>query len=417
MNDRDLAPCVAVVGPARSGKTTLLHLLDAALQHHPDQPLAYVVKGNPDGTGRYLFHAPALREPLKPRVKGRWTSHTVETVCAWIANTRRRLELVLLDFGGKHARANPRMLRCCSHYIVVSRRFETSAGERRDGMPSWEAVCGECGLQRVARVRSRLRGQPRAVETLAGLECRFRSNAGAPGDPTNRKVVRAIVARLLALRRKRAKLPYFDLRLGRRWKVCDLPGLAGKLPALRARVRSGGAITLGGLATPIWAYACAMHRILDENPAARIAVYDPKVPGAFVRIPGRLEPERGGLPRRCLRVTWEKQPRRAVLDLKVVTRDRFLPMDAAVALASAPLPRQPLPPAPLIVVTGAGPIWLHLAYSRWARQAGAQRLAVWDANMTRDVVVWERKPLPGYNDVPGSRPKRSARKKQLSQKA
>ena len=51
MSDPDLAHCIAVVGPASSGKTTLLHLLDEALQHHKAQPLVYVVKGNPDGTG------------------------------------------------------------------------------------------------------------------------------------------------------------------------------------------------------------------------------------------------------------------------------------------------------------------------------------------------------------------------------
>ena len=53
-----LAPCVAVVGPAGSGKTTLLHHLDHALARHPSRPRTHVVKGNPDGTGRYLFHAP-----------------------------------------------------------------------------------------------------------------------------------------------------------------------------------------------------------------------------------------------------------------------------------------------------------------------------------------------------------------------
>ena len=46
------APCVVVVGPANSGKTTFLHLLDQAQQQHPDLPLVYIVKGTPDGTGR-----------------------------------------------------------------------------------------------------------------------------------------------------------------------------------------------------------------------------------------------------------------------------------------------------------------------------------------------------------------------------
>jgi hypothetical protein len=86
---------VAVIGPANSGKTTVLHLLDEALQLHPETPLVYVVMGNPDGTGRYLFRAPQLREPLKPRVKGSWTSVTVETIAEWIEHCRERAELVL----------------------------------------------------------------------------------------------------------------------------------------------------------------------------------------------------------------------------------------------------------------------------------------------------------------------------------
>src|SRR5918992_4483270 len=101
-----LAPCVAVVGPANSGKTTLLQLLDDALQRHPAQALAYVVKGNPDGTGRYLFHAPELRRALKERVKGGWCDTTVEIVCGWIEHCRRHLDLVLVDVGGRHAPGN-----------------------------------------------------------------------------------------------------------------------------------------------------------------------------------------------------------------------------------------------------------------------------------------------------------------------
>lgn len=385
------AACVVVAGPANSGKTTLLHLLDAALQHHPDQPLAYVVKGSPDATGRYLFYSPDLREPLKSRVKGRWTTHAVETVGQWIDNTRRQLELVLLDFGGKHAIENERMLRRCSHFIVVARRFENPAEEQAKGMRSWEEACRKCGLEPVARIHSLwATGKPGIRETQGVLECRFRSDAGKPGDSTNGVVVEALVRRLLALRRVLPAPPYFDLRLERRWKPSDLRDLGGKLSALREAASSGAAMTLGGGGVPVWAYLAAMHRVLDESPTARITVFDPKVPGAFVDIPLQLDPSQGGFPYECLRVSWTKQGEGGLLDLQVTSEDRFLPMDAAVTLASAPVPKEGSLREAWIGVTGAVPIWLHLAYSRWVRSGGAQRIAVWDANSKSEVVVWER---------------------------
>ena len=50
-NDRTRPrPCIAIVGPPNSGKTTLLRLLDLALRKHPTKPLAYVVKGKCNGT-------------------------------------------------------------------------------------------------------------------------------------------------------------------------------------------------------------------------------------------------------------------------------------------------------------------------------------------------------------------------------
>src|SRR5438552_15594055 len=102
MNSAAEAPCIAIVGPANAGKTTLLHQLDAKLKPRLDSFL--VLKGNPDGTGRYLFHAPDLRnEPaFKKGVKGRWGDATIDRICEWIMHGRRNLSLALLDFGGRH---------------------------------------------------------------------------------------------------------------------------------------------------------------------------------------------------------------------------------------------------------------------------------------------------------------------------
>lgn len=142
----ELAPCIAVIGPANAGKTTLLHQLDERLQKRLAAVL--VIKGNPDHTGRYQFHAPNLREALKAHVKGMWGSTTIEHVCESISCGRRNLEVALLDFGGKHSPENDRMQALCSHYVVVSRLADVEEGA------SWDRVGAQNSLKRIARMRS-----------------------------------------------------------------------------------------------------------------------------------------------------------------------------------------------------------------------------------------------------------------------
>jgi hypothetical protein len=102
-----------------------------------------------------------------------------------------------------------------------------------------------------------------------------------------------------------------------------------------------------------------------------------------VRIPTSLRPSKGDFPLDSLSVCWEQdeQPGSAVLKLQVMTADRFLPPSAAFNVEFAPLPAAPLPAAVSKVrVTGAGPIWLHMAYSRWLRGLPeVEYIAVWSA--------------------------------------
>lgn len=189
-----LAPCVVVAGPANAGKTTLLHQLDRALQRRLESVL--VIKGSPDGTGRYLFHQPELREALKPEVKGRWAPPTMERIGDWVEQGRRNLELALLDFGGKHNPENEKVLRRCSHYILVSREGDD------EGAASWDRVCVDLGLSPVARMRSRWGWGGAGLE---GGEGWFRSDAGGEDDETNLPAIEALAARLEEIRRPRPR--------------------------------------------------------------------------------------------------------------------------------------------------------------------------------------------------------------------
>lgn len=383
-----LAPCVAVVGPANSGKTTLLHLLDRALQLHPVRPLVYVVKGNPDGTGRYLFHAPELREPLKERVKGVWCATTVETVCGWVESCRRHLDLVLVDLGGRHAPGNERIFERCSHALVVARRFADRGREREEGMESWVRACRRSGLGTVSRLRSVAgSGRSRITSSRSGLTGVFRGDAAGPEDSINRPVVDALVEALLALAPACTQPRYLDLRLERDWTAGDLARVGGRLERIRSLVAAGESLVLGGRA-PVWAYAAALHRALDVDPAARGAVFDPKVPAALVPIPAhQVQPAADWIGK--LETAWRWTPRgdEALLDLRITTPDRFLPLPRPDLLAALPRPDSE-PPSRTVVVSGAAPIWLHLALSRWLRGLPGERtVGIEDARMGAAVLL------------------------------
>lgn len=413
MTAGELAPCVAVVGPANSGKTTFLHLLDRELQGHPDAPLTYVLQGNPDGTGRYLYEAPGLREELKPRVKGRWVPGTVETICRSIANCRATLELVVVDFGGRHSPEDGQILERCSHFLVVARKelwdgAELGALERtlhaghtpsagppdEDGdARSWTAVCARSGLAPLAMVRSLWeRGEPRVVTGAAGvLEADFRSDVGPPGEETNGEVIAAVARKLLGLRRHRPEPPYLNLHRAERWAPADLEDLAGMAGRLEERVRADGATALGGVA-PTWAYAAALHRALDLDPEAEVQVFDPKLSPSLVTIPAGVEPipaDPESPLASSLSVGWSPlaEGEGTLLDIVITSPDRFLALECVDELARAPIPQGSVPEGPL-VISGRLPIWLALTYSRLLRQiAPGQPIGQWDAGTEQAVIV------------------------------
>lgn len=382
------APAVAVVGPANSGKTSLLHLLDAALQLHPSRPSVYVVKGNPDGTGRYLFHAPELRQRLKGRVKGAWCETTVQVVCEWIEACRRHLDLVLVDLGGSHAPGNDAILGRCSHFLVVGRKFDNPSQEREEGIESWVEACRRSHLEPLARLRSVVAGQSSLSPTGGGLEGVFRGDACAPGDATNFELVAGLVDALVTLITPSRSPSYLDLRLGRDWEPQDLVDLGGLASRVKETMEAGRTLVLGGRA-PIWGYATALHRALDLNPGAAVTVFDPKVPAGLVPVPDALASSPDPDLARDVGARWRtlNDGEGGALDLRITTPDRFLRLTRPQALRGLPRPQGEPPPGPLVAF-GPGPIWLHLAYSRWLRSLPGERaVGHWDARNRSAVLI------------------------------
>lgn len=400
-----LAPCVAVVGPANSGKSTFLNQLDHALQNHPAKPSVHVVKGSPDGSGRYLFHAPKQREKLKARVKGQWQpGTTADVICAWIDHARQSLELALLDFGGKHDSQNDRMLSRCSHYIALCKRLDDPA-EEAELTSSWIDLCERNGLTAVAVVRSFV--QEHRAEILsrpneAVLRATYRSDAATPDDPTNLAVIEEMISRLLELRAISLRQPYLDLNLRRNWQVSDLDNLGGLVGELEALLHGGGPLRLGGRA-PMWAYAAVMHRALTVRGSASIAVFDPKIAGGWVRIPETIAPAADGPLSRALKISWiepvslGQEPRAATLDLIIGSGDHFLAPALDRDLAATSLPPGAIPQGAK-AVSGPVPIWLHLTYSRWLRTLPeAAPIGIWDAGLGKN--IWVHFPKKGVKGV------------------
>jgi len=368
-----------VIGPANAGKTTLLHQLDDKLKRRLDSFL--VLKGNPDGTGRYLYHAPDLRdEPeFKKSIKGKWGDATVDRICEWITQGRRNLSLALLDFGGRHdeqtAEGNARMLRACSHYVVISRDSDPT------GARFWERVAREHGLIRLGWMRSLPADGP-----MPGPG-QFRVNV-LPGDPVNDAALAPLVEALMELSRPAVRTPYVNLHHAEDWRrdqIADVAGQAAKIVELVSRT---GVVVLGG-AAPIWAYLAGLRCALNTQGRARVFFFDPRQPERLVEIPIRHRSPGvpNAFPPDALRVAWGEEGDRSVLRFEITAPDKFLPPSAAQNLAGAPEPTPP--PSGHVGLTGGAPTWLFGTYARWMLAAGVDRLASWDGRTKSFVQVWD----------------------------
>jgi hypothetical protein len=386
MNPAPEAPCIAVVGPANAGKTTLLHQLDEKL-NRLDSFL--VLKGNPDGTGRYLYHAPELRNDpeFKKSVKGKWGDATIDRICEWITHGRRNLSLALLDFGGRHdeqtAEGNARMLRVCSHYVVVSRDSDVS------GAAFWDDVCQNHGLTRLGWMHSLPQDgpQPIVLDSEEGFQASFRVDV-RPGDPINDAAVAPLVDALLRLSQPPDRTAYVNLHQVGDWRIDQISGVGGQSPKIAELASRTGVVVLGGKA-PIWAYLAGLRCAMEARSDARVFFFDPKQPERLVEIPaGPRSPDDApaAFPRDVLRLFWREDGARSVLQFEITTPDKFLPPSAAQNLAGAPPP--PLAPRPEMALSGAGPTWLYGTYARWLSAVGARSLASWDARTRSFVQIW-----------------------------
>ncbi|KAB2965153.1 MAG: hypothetical protein F9K16_02585 [Thermoanaerobaculia bacterium] len=386
-----LAPAVAIVGPPNSGKSRLLGFLNDALPGRAPGLSVYLVPGNPDGVGKYLTHAPRLRSELKPSIKGSWTPDTLETLIGSIRSCRRHLQLIVVDLGGKRSPENAAILKACSHYIVVSREFQSAISEATDGIAGWRKECEAHDVEPLALIRSHIANHDvhAATDATGVLVGTLRSDLPVE---QNAQLVEPLLDRLLALEiPPRAIPPYINLGKPHPWSFDkDLRTVGGMATRIHEVALSGRPLSLGGLA-PIWAYGLALHRALDVAGDIAVYAFDPKVEHPLIRIPQTLVASESPAPTLDLRARWIASPLGdgASLFVDLTRPDRLLPPGSEQDLARLPIPATAVPPVGPLVVSGRVPIWVHLAYSRWLRLQtnGERSIGIWDAGSEQAVLL------------------------------
>ncbi len=141
---------IAFIGPPHSGKSVFMYaLFNQLLVRHESLFLnkAMIIKGCPDGEGRFSNEAP--HELVKIiRRKWAWTSEFEAQVIDDIENTKKSKEIIFVDMGGKIADNTRRILQKCTHAVIVS--------ATQQGANEWRNEYNDLEINILADIASRL---------------------------------------------------------------------------------------------------------------------------------------------------------------------------------------------------------------------------------------------------------------------
>ncbi|NOX61976.1 MAG: hypothetical protein GXP42_08525 [Chloroflexi bacterium] len=152
----NLFPALLLAGPPHAGKSVLAHELTTALKRR--QIDFILLRTAPDGEGDWTFEAP-YEVAFAVRKKGVFTP---ELVTRMERAVLQRQAPMLVDVGGKPRGDQFRVLRACTHYVLL---YRTEA-ERAQ----WEGWLNEMSLLPVAVLRSDLKGEDAILREAGVLE-------------------------------------------------------------------------------------------------------------------------------------------------------------------------------------------------------------------------------------------------------
>lgn len=143
---KKLLPAILIGGPPHTGKSVLVYGLAAALRERGIQH--HVIHAVPDGEGNWSQESNP-ETVRRIRITGSWSDEFVKRICLDLE--RRHLPL-LVDIGGRPNESQARILRQCTHAILLLR------ADREEDNQLWLRLIQENGLLPIAQIHSRLNG-------------------------------------------------------------------------------------------------------------------------------------------------------------------------------------------------------------------------------------------------------------------
>ena len=147
---------IVLMGPPRSGKSTLREGLKQAIRRIPGAPYPYIITACPDGEGAWFQEtfrrSPEEARKLKEEYKrslGGFNPAQVEKFATWVRECN--LPLTLVDVGGVASPENRQICAAATDAIILYTNEEN--------LQEWREFCRSLGLRIIAEVFSDYHGR------------------------------------------------------------------------------------------------------------------------------------------------------------------------------------------------------------------------------------------------------------------
>ncbi len=372
-------PAVLVGGPPHAGKSVLFYRLTQALRerHIPH----YAIRACPDGEGNWFYEGePETVSTIRVKISGEWPASFVERMCQDLE--ARRLPF-LVDMGGLPNDSQARLIRLCTHSILLLREDKPEDTQR------WQRLVEAQNLLPLARLVSQREGESRITSrspllegVLTGLE---RQATTIVPSLLFEELVRRVAVLFASYNPDDIEQGYLqqaptELSLNladalRTFTTTSTEWEPVMLQPFLESIPPGVPLSVYGIG-PNWLYAAlAAHG--DQQP---FYLFDPKLPFGWVQP---------------LRVCFgtEQSPD---IDVKaehfpgVTVLKIAFPNDRLEYLQPEPLAFPHVPSENRVILSGRAPYWLLTALVRLYKEAGVPWIAPFYVRLNSGIVVYSR---------------------------